>query len=122
MRKYELSTEAYTEKDVRFQKKYAITEEDRNTFYRVQKYYYVMDALSWCSDNDLPCSDELAEAMAGYVEDNHDSTLSHWDNFEAAYYACADAESEEDDDMQFAGDIYGCDDVYNDVYGGESLD
>lgn len=122
MRENEMSVETYEEKDKLFKDKLGITEEDLQVFYRVQKYFYIIDAFCWCSDNDYPCSDELAEEMAEYVEHHHDSTLSHWGNFEAAYNACVEPDTEPDDDMQFAGDIYGYDDVDYDIYGGESLD
>lgn len=116
MRKNEMSVETYDEKDKLFKDKLGITEEDLQAFYKVQKYFYIMDAFCWCSDNDYPCSDELAVEMAEYVEHHHDSTLSHWDNFEAAYYACAEPESTpNEDEMQFAGDIYGYDDSEADI-------
>ena len=85
-----MTTEEYRKKDEMFHEKLGITTEDLMTFYKVQKYYYIMDAFSWCSDNGYDCDDELAERMAGYVENKHDSNMSHWDNFEAAYYACTE--------------------------------
>lgn len=116
MRKNEMSVETYEEKDKLFKDKLGITEEDLQAFYKVQRYFYIIDAFCWCSDNDYPCSDELAERMAEYVEHHHDSTLSHWDNFEAAYNACAEPESAPDEDeMQFAGDICGYDDSEADM-------
>ncbi len=122
MSKYTLSGKEYGAKETLFQEKLGITESDFETYRKIERYFYILDAFCWCSDNDYPCSDELAEAMADYVIDNHDSDMSHWDNFETAYNACAEPDTEPDEDMQFAGDIYGYDDVDNDIYGGESLE
>ena len=122
MGRYTMSGEEHGSKEALFQEKLGITESDFDTYRKVERYFYILDAFCWCSDNGYPCSDELAEAMADYVIDNHDSDMSHWNNFEAAYNACAEPDTEPDEDMQFAGDIYGWDDVNNDVYGGESLD
>lgn len=79
----------FSKKEIIFAEKLDITDKDFETYRKVLKYFYVLDAFCWCSDNNCSCSDELAEEMADYVIDNHDSNLSHWDNFEAAYDACA---------------------------------
>lgn len=76
-------------KETRFAEKLGVTNQDFEAYKKVQKYFYILDAFCWCSDNDYPCSDELAEEMADYVIDNHDSNMSHWDNFAVAYEAFA---------------------------------
>ena len=79
----------FSKKETLFAEKLGVTDQDFAAYRKVQKYFYILDAFCWCSDNDYPCSDELAEEMADFVMDNHDSNMPHWDNFAAAYDACA---------------------------------
>lgn len=79
----------FSYKEIIFAEKLGVTNQDFEVYRKVQKYFYILDAFCWCSDNDCPCSDKLAEEMADYVIDNNDSNMSHWDNFAAAYDACA---------------------------------
>ena len=83
-----MTGEEYSEKCDLYLEKLGITDCDFEAYGKVHKYYLTMDAFIWCDENGIECTDELAESMADYVRFKHDSTLSHWDNFEAAYNAC----------------------------------
>lgn len=74
--------------ELRYIREHGIKPEDEAAFRRMDKYYYFLDAFMWCEDNEYGCDYDLAVAMSEYVEDNYDSNMTHWDNFEAAYNAC----------------------------------
>lgn len=67
--------------------KYEINEEQAWEIYMAVKYNnYLEDAECWCQENDADIQNpKMFALMADYVIDKHDSTLSHWDNFQAAY-------------------------------------
>lgn len=75
------------DKDEFFMEKLGISRADIDSYYKVQRYFYIMDAFAWCEMEGKECSNELAEAMADFLCYRYDSTVSHWGNFEGAYYA-----------------------------------
>lgn len=81
----------YGKKREQYLEKLGITDSDFEASGRVQRYFYILDAFIWCDENGVECTDELAESMADYVGFKHDSTMSYWDNFEAAYNALKEA-------------------------------
>ena len=87
-----ISVTEYKAKQKLFSERLGLTEADFEAYRKVRKYYFALDVLTWCADNDKPCTDDLAEEIADFLVYEYNSNLTEDDNFEAAYEACTEDE------------------------------
>ena len=59
--------------------------EMRETYYEIEKDYYLEDIKTWLGNNEREVDDDFKDKMLYELIDNYDSDLSHWENIASAY-------------------------------------
>ena len=59
--------------------------EMRETYYEIEKDYYLEDIETWLGNNEIEVDDDFKDKMLYELIDNYDSDLSHWENIASAY-------------------------------------
>ena len=59
--------------------------EMRETYYEIEKDYYLEDIKTWLGNNEIEVDDDFKGKMLDDLIDNYDSDISHWSNIEDAY-------------------------------------
>lgn len=90
-----ISAKEYKAKQKLFSERLGLTEADFEAYRKVRKYYFALDILTWCDDNEKSCTDDLAEEVADFLVYEYDSNLTEDENFEAAYEACTEEETDD---------------------------